>query len=167
MFISAFDGEACIPYGNVVDNFNTLAYYWSTVIVAFILPFFLLLTMNSVIIHALRKRSIGMLKSTSKSNDQVDKDRGTSKMKSTETQIFVTLLLVTFSFLILITPGTVMLLYTMFTDYTKTSKAFAGHYLFHSVGQATYYTNSAINFFLYVISGHKFRTDLHNLFRIC
>ena len=28
-----------------------------------------------------------------------------------------------------------------------------------------YYTNNAINFFLYVISGQKFRNDLINLFK--
>ena len=88
-------------------------------------------------------------------------------MKNAEMQIFVTLLLVTFEFLILTTPGYMMLLYTMLFDYTKTSKAFAGYYLFYHIGQKTYYTNNAINFFLYVISGQKFRTDLINLFRIC
>ena len=60
-----------------------------------------------------------------------------------------------------------MLLYTMLFDYTKTSKAFAGYYLFYHIGQKTYYTNNAIIFFLYVISGQKFCTDLRNLFRMC
>ena len=165
LFISIFDGERCIPYGKVVGHFNNLANYWFTVTVVFIFPFFLLLTVNSVIIHSLRKRSTGLLKSTSKSDDQVE--GGTSKMKNAEMQIFVTLLLVTFAFLILTTPGYMMLLYTMLFDYTKTSKALAGYYLFNHIGQKTYYTNNAINFFLYVISGQKFRTDLINLFRIC
>ena len=69
LFISIFDGERCIPYGKVVGHFKNLAYYWFTVTVVFIFPFFLLSTMNSVIIHSLRKRSTGLLKSTSKSDD--------------------------------------------------------------------------------------------------
>ena len=32
------------------------------------------------------------------------------------------------------------------------------------MGEKSYYTNYAINFFLYVISGKKFRTDLAKLF---
>ena len=167
LFISAFDGEGCIPYGNVVEKLNNLVYYWLTVTVVFVLPFVLLLTMNSIIINALRKRSTGPLKSTSKSDDQVDKEGGTSKTKNAEMQIFVILLLVTFAFLILTTPGYMMLLYVMLVDQTKTPKTFAGYYLFYNIGQTTYYTNNAINFFLYVISGQKFRTDLCNLFRIC
>ena len=165
--ISAFNGEGCIPYGRVVKHFNNLVYYWLTVTIVFVLPFFLLLTMNSIIINALRKRSTGPLKSASESVDKTDKDGGTSKMKNTEMQIFVILLLVTFAFLILTTPGYMMLLYVMLFDQTESPKAFAGYYLFYNIGQTTYYTNNAINFFLYVISGQKFRTDLRNLFRIC
>ena len=36
-------------------------------------------------------------------------------------------------------------------------------FMFYHVGEKTYYTNYGINFFLYVMSGHKFRTDLRNL----
>ena len=48
LFISAFDGEGCIPYGSVVENFNNLAYYWFTVTIVFVLPFVLLLTVDTV-----------------------------------------------------------------------------------------------------------------------
>ena len=40
----------------------------------------------------------------------------------------------------------------------------AGFYLFYNIGEKTYYTNSGINFFFYVMSGQKFRTDLLKLF---
>ena len=51
------------------------------------------------------------------------------------------------------------------TDYDKTPFDFAGFYIYNSVSQKAIYTNNGINFFLYVISGKKFRTDLVNLFR--
>ena len=37
--------------------------------------------------------------------------------------------------------------------------------LFYSVVEKTYNTNNAINFFLYIMSGQRFRTDLVKLFR--
>ena len=42
---------------------------------------------------------------------------------------------------------------------------YAGYHLFYQVGEKTLYTNHGINFFLYVISGQKFRTDLLTLFK--
>ena len=163
LFISIFDGERFIPYGKVVGNFDNLIYHWFTVTAVFILPFVFLLIMNSIIIHALRKRSTGMLKYTSKS--KLTKEL--QKQKMLKCRFLSSYFLSHLRFLILTTPGYMMLLYVMLVDYTKTLKAFAGYYLFYNIGQTTYYTNNAINFFLYVISGQKFRTDLINLFRIC
>ena len=39
-----------------------------------------------------------------------------------------------------------------------------GFYLYYNVAQKLHYTNHGINFFLYVISGQKFRNDLVRLF---
>ena len=79
-------------------------------------------------------------------------------------QVFAILLLVTFAFLILTTPTYVLVLYIMFVDYGKSAESFARFYLFYNVGHKTYYTNYGINFFLYIMSGQKFRTDLVKLF---
>ena len=48
--------------------------------------------------------------------------------------------------------------------YTFTPKGKAIFFLVYQVGEKSYYTNYAVNFFLYVISGQKFRTDLMKLF---
>ena len=85
-------------------------------------------------------------------------------MKNTERQITIMLLLVTFGFLILSTPGYIMVFYTNYIDVRKSAHTFAGYYLFYNVGQKTFYSNYGINFFLYVISGRKFREDLIKLF---
>ena len=76
------------------------------------------------------------------------------------------LLLVTFAFLILTTPGYLLFLFIMFVDFFKTPELLAGYYLFYSAAQKLHGTNHGINFFLYVISGEKFRTDLKNLLKI-
>ena len=124
--------------------------------------------MNSFIIHTLKNRSIlttSMSVHKSQSQGQSEGKSSSSKIKSSERQIIVTLLTVTFAFLILTTPAYSLFLYAIFYDYKQSPYAFAGYYLFYNVARQTYYTNYGINFFLYVISGRKFRSDLINLFR--
>ena len=75
------------------------------------------------------------------------------------------LLLVTFGFLILMTPTYGMTFFPAFIDFSSSPKLYAGFLLVWSIGQKTYYTNFGINFYLYVISGHKFRSDLLKLFK--
>ena len=145
--------------------------YWLSFMVNFAVPFVLLLIMNSFIIHTLRTRSnlraaVPPEVMTSAKLGQGQSQGQRSKMKSSERQVFVILLLVTFAFLILTTPSYVLFLYVMFYDYQQSAASFAGFFLFHNVAQKTFYTNYGINFFLYVISGQKFRTDLFNLFKV-
>ena len=95
-----------------------------------------------------------------------DKDIGQgqhSKMKEAEKQIFVTLLFVTFGFLILNAPAYSLFAYIRLYDYQKSAEVYAAYYLFYNVSRAAYFTNFAINFFFYVISGQKFRADLLKL----
>ena len=115
--------------------------------------------MNCVIIHTIRQRSRHNLSRSTESQGQGD------KIKNSEMHIFVILLLVTFGFLILVTPSYILFVYVMFIDYTKSAQAFAGFTFFYSVSQKTYYLNYSINFYLYVLSGNKFRTDLATLLK--
>ena len=89
--------------------------------------------------------------------------RPKSAIKQSEKQIYILLLLVAFSFLTLTTPVYVWLLFINFYQST-TSQYYAANHLFSQVAVKTLYTNYAINFFLYVTSGQKFRTDLKKLF---
>ena len=52
----------------------------------------------------------------------------------------------------------------MIVDFNKSAKYRAGFSLFYIVSQKTWYTNNAINFFLYILSGTKFRNDFLHLF---
>ena len=112
--------------------------------------------MNCIIIQKLRKRSD--MKDVRSIGQGHSKGQGSSDI-----QIYVLLLVVTFSFLILMSPTHVFLLFVQFFDYTKTAKSFALYYLLFNIAHKAYNTNYGINFYLYVISGHKFRTDLVNL----
>ena len=118
--------------------------------------------MNSVIINTLCNRSNLMV---SEGHSEGRGQGQASKMKNSERQIYTMLLLVTFGFLVLTSPMYIMTLYVNVVNFRKSAYRYVGYYLFYHVGQKTFYTNYGINFYLYVISGQKFRMDLLNLFR--
>ena len=133
-------------------------YHWLCYVAQFVVPFFCLITMNSVIIHTLRKRSRQQL--------GVGNQGQNSKAKTSEKQIYAILLLVAFSFVIFITPMCLLNdIFAMFMDLTSTPRDFAQFYLSESIVHKLHFTNNGINFFLYVISGRKFRSDLVNLLK--
>ena len=122
--------------------------------------------MNTVIIYTLSNRS--KFRAECKGQGQIQGphqgqghvQRQIQKVKTSEKQIFVMLLLVTFSYLILNTP-TYLLVFLNFTSIKKqTADSLALFHLLYSVAQKALYTNYGINFFLYVISGEKFQKDL-------
>ena len=160
LFLS--DTQGIYRIANRIASINVYGalYYWLSFIVSFALPFVLLLIMNSVIIHTLRQRSKMDLK---RSEGQGDKKCQSPKGKNFEWQIFIMLLSVTFTFLTLTTPMYVLIFYVNFYD-GNTPYYYAGYYLFYNVGNKSFFTNNGINFFLYVMSGQKFRNDLMKLF---
>ena len=160
LFITGTRGKHCIP--NTIASVTLLGelYYWLTQIFILIIPFSSLLTMNSIIIHTLRKRSkleiVG-------SRCQSQSEGQTLKIKQSEKQIFTMLLLITFTYLILTFSMRALVFYGNF--YTgHTASYYASYHLIYHITIQTFYTNHAINFFLYVFSGRKFRTDLMYLF---
>ena len=156
LFITGNRGKICIP--NKFASVTVLGevYYWLTQIFMFIIPFSSLLTMNSIIIHTLRKRSRLNISGQGQNEGQ------TLKIKHSEKQIFTMLLLVTFTYLILSFSMRVLNFYHNF--YTgSTPSYYAGFHLIYQIGVQSFYTNHAINFFFYVLSGRKFKTDLMNL----
>ena len=162
LFITLQIGKQCVPFGNAMKSISGQAYYWVSLIINFFLPFVLLLIMNNVIIHTLRKRS------TSNITRYESQDQGhgqTPKMKVSEKQIYITLLLVTFGFLILNAPGYAFFVYVMYADFRTSAYTFASYFLFNNAARQAYYTNYGINFFFYVITGKKFRSDLVKLFK--
>ena len=167
-FITTHEGRQSVPFGYGMEYIQGQMYYWVSLFINFAVPFVLLLVMNSVIIHTLRKRSALSLKYESRmkdvSQDQNQDHNEGQKSKSSERQIFAILLLVTFGFLILTTPAYAFFLYVKFVNYGKSAEKFAEFYLFYNFAHKSYYTNYGSNFFFYVISGKKFRTDLLNLF---
>ena len=160
LFITGNFGRSCVPNRFATDNILGELYSWLTQTVILIFPFISLLTMNSVIIHTLRKRSKTQLLGSA---GQAESDTHALKLKCSEKQVITTLLLITFSFLLFNVPGRVLVFFLDFYS-GDTPYYYAELHLFYQIGVVTYYTNHGINFFLYVISGHKFRTALKNIF---
>ena len=174
VFTITSNGTQCVME---LSTFENNFYFWLTCVVQFVIPFILLLLMNSVIIHSLRSRSSSLKLTISEQvkcqgeneghrNDKSPgQGQGQCQGQSQQGQIFAILLLVAFSFFVLITPLYAFNVYILVFDYSKTPQRFAFFYMFYEIVVKLYFTNNAINFFLYVISGQKFRNDLINLFK--
>ena len=164
LFFSEAINNRCISNKRSIPNVQI--YAWLAYAISFALPFVLLLTMNCIIIFKLRERS---RLSIAISKGQIQSQSEGQKMKSSEKQIYTMLLLVTFSYLILVTPmKTYSALYSsVIAPRIKTSQLYAGIFLYYHIAHKLFSTNNAINFFLYVMSGQKFRDDLLSLFRPC
>ena len=115
LFIKSDSGLQCLPYLGVLQKVSGKFYQLLSFTINSILPFLMLLIMNSVIIHTLRMRSKG-------TRESLDcKFRGEeSKTKSLEMNIYTTLLLVSYMFIILTFPIISFTTSLMFFDYTKT-----------------------------------------------
>ena len=165
LFVTSTSGRSCVPFLKGMSHLSVRLYYWLDLVSGLGLPFLVLLIMNSIIIHTLRKRSslsLKMLKNEKPSQGQ------SPKLKTAEKQIIIMLLFITFSFLILMIPSYFMLFYGSFVEFRKSPKLYAGFYLTSAIGTRSFYTNFGINFYLYVISGQKFRRDLKELiFKMC
>ena len=171
LYITATDGARCGPFGKAMKTNIGKFYYFFSLFINIGVPFVSLLIMNSIIIREIRQRP-KLSESRNKSGIyrqgqgqcQSEGQGEISKNNNSELQILIILLLVTFVFLVLSTPVYVFFMYINIVDYEATPRIYAGYILFHSVGQKMYQTNFGINFYLYVISGQKFRTDLMKLF---
>ena len=134
----------CLPYGSN----KYVVHYWMSFVVSCVFPFTSLLIMNSCIIGMLHRRS----------------NKG-AKLKAVEKQTFVILLLVTFGFLTLMTPSYIFFLFVMLVDFRSSPSTLAGFNFFYHFAQKTANTNHSVNFFFYVLSGSKFRSELVALFK--
>ena len=168
LYITIFKGRVCVPYAKGKQLVYGQMYYWISFVINFAFPFLSLLVMNSVIIHTLRNRSRFGLRIDQGQGQGQGQGKGQGqdgKLKNSEKQIYLTLLLITFGFLVLSTPSYAFNISQLIYNYNKSPYSYSEFHLFLQVARNVHYTNSGVNFFLYVMSGHKFRNDLLRLFR--
>ena len=120
----------------------------------FFIPFVMLLSMNIVIVHALRTRG------------RYFKDEEKNEARNAENrQLTFMLLAIATGFLILCSPQYMRLITYTIKSNSGSPYEYALYILAVHTSQTLINTNNAINFFLYCISGSKFRKDLISLFR--
>ena len=175
LFITSTSGGKCVVYLKGMKYISVKIYFFVNQAVGFGIPFISLLVMNCVIIYNLRKRSKFLTNKSNSLGEGQDQNQcqdqsqghnqGHRNTRHQEKQIIMMLPVVTFAFLILMIPAYFNVFYTLFLDFRSSPKLYAGFRLFYVIGTRCFHTNFGINFYLYVISGQKFRSDLIALFR--
>ena len=104
-FLVSSETYQCNPYGKAGYISYGMVYYWFSFVINYVLPFLLLLSMNSVIIHKIRQGKFGTISESGNHQGQGQPRR------NSEGQTFAMLLLVTFALLILTTPAYMFFIY--------------------------------------------------------
>lgn len=147
-------GPSCI--GMNENTVFTSVYSWLTLSVNSFVPFIVLITLNIGIIYS-------MIKFRQSVNLDLNLGHIPNAPKVQDTQMTVTLLLISFGFLILTMPLHARYLYYQYTDYLTDMKSLSDFYLAYHFTNKLSYTNSAVNFIFYNVGGTKFRKDLRKL----
>ena len=172
------------------DNILCVIHLWVTASIAFAIPFVLLLSMNVVIICSVRNsmkyqskssaESCGGPTTTDKSEDfdtssqsvasvsqseRVKARRQNKQLSPKDRNLIAMLLLVSFMFLLLNAPRFMRIIIFATVQFEPTPERIALNILAWHVTNKLYFTNNACNFFLYCVSGTKFRRDFKALFR--
>ena len=156
LYTTAVVAGAC--YGYSVKSILTKVFSWFTIVINAVIPFTLLIYMNYVIVKTV-KDSRKIFRNTVGSAGVATREK---TMKTAENQLTTMLLLVTTLFLILLLPTYIRFIYAAFVTSDTPSK-FATSMLISEISYKLYVTNSGINFFLYCVSGKKFRNDLKEI----
>ena len=172
LYTSSLVGDQCLAY--VVGGVVTQVFSWSTFLINGAIPFSLLIHMNYVIVQTVRD-SRKLFQGNGVTTADVRNRQGIintgmearqKTMKSAENQLTIMLLLVTMLFLILLFPTYIRFIYLTFVGRDTPAK-YASSMLFFQITHKLYHTNNGINFFLYCISGQKFRNDLKDMLCCC
>ena len=114
----------------------------------------MLFAMNSIIIKTVWKSQ-----RMRNENQTVQQE----KNKNTEVQLTIMLILVSTLFVILLLPFEIREIYYSYVSKVETPKQYAVFLFIFDVTYELYNLNYGINFFLYFVSGTKFRRNLLNL----
>ena len=166
LFFTKMVGDVCMGYST--GGFITKVYSWLSFSLNAVIPFTLLIYMNYIIIKKVRSsrkmfrdnKSQGSPKGQGQNNAVCSRREQT--MKNNETQLTTMLLLVTTLFLILMFPANIRFVYSNFVTRDTPTK-YGNLMFFYHLSYTLYITNNGVNFFLYCISGQKFRNDLKEL----
>ena len=157
-FVTLLIDETCMPYAR--QGVWNQIFMFASFLINTVGVFVALIIMNGFIISAVRGR-----KKLLQNMGESEKSSESKHQRSTERQITIMLLLVSFLYLILIGPGCIHFVNWLIVPPDRNPLTHANFTLSYNVCQKLFFTNNSINFFLYCISGQKFPTDLFSIFR--
>ena len=134
----------------VQNAWYVTVYVYTSILIYPLIPMILLSAINAVIIKTVWERKTLNFGGTK------------NNTKSSEMQMTVMLILVSLLFVILTMPMELRANYYHFVEVNTPEQEATSFFLFH-LTRELYNTNFGINFFLYLISGRKFRSDLLTL----
>ena len=156
-------GKVCYPHFRYMNSWYNEAYFWVTMAVNWAVPCISLLIMNFWIIVAISRNVDENVGRTTSQTQRNNSDQAQGPSDRAEKHVYTVLLAVTFTFLILTTPHYVFFFYARTFPLAPTPKSLAIFHLCQQVVHKSFYVNSGINFFLYVLSGKKFRQEVLQL----
>ena len=164
---SVIDGQ-CINFG--IRSMITSVYSWLSFVLNAVIPFTMLIHMNYVIIKVVRESKKLFDGNDANTRQRIGQGMDTRQktMKIAENQLTTMLLLVATLFLILLCPIYFRFIYLVFVKRDRSTPFdYARSTLIVQITSKLYITNSGINFFLYFLSGKKFRDDLKQTISCC
>ena len=175
------DEQTCVTFAS--NDIFTRVYALFNVLINSALSFVVIFCANVAVIISLRNRSKSFVSKQScrkfagkPDNNQDTKDYSdisnssyqtgvdSGRFSSHDNQLACILLLVSFTYLFLTLPQYVRYTVYTFVDYSKTTETYNVYFLLYHLTNKLYYTNSAVNFILYCMSGKRFRRDVKGLF---
>lgn len=160
-FSNLLDGRSCVD----TSSKNPINLFYSrTIFVLFsVVPFMTILTLNVIIIYTLKQRSVNFNRENWEKEEEASSKPEQRIRSAKDTQLVIMLLTVTFALLILTAPKNLHYVIFLLVDYKQDAQIYAVFNLLYQVTVLMYYTNSAVNFYLYCLSGSKFRQEAWQL----
>ncbi len=128
-------------------------YAWLSFVINGAIPFSLLISFNAYIIYKIKHRK-----------DKFNNSPSTTmkNTKSVERQLTIMLIGVCVVFFICYAPMYFRFIWGQFVNIYASPESFAFYYMIYHLSARLYYTNSIVNFYIYFLTGQKFRKDVKN-----
>ena len=156
VFNSSTKAALC-AFGLVRRGTWVIAIQWLDTCVSSVLPFLIILGANFWIITIINRQRASRKTMT-------HSDPSNKASSSADTSITAMLVTVSLSFVILTCPLFIFRTYFTFVA-RNTAYLKAVYHLGHHICHKVWYMNNAVNFYLYCITGRRFRSDLMEMFK--
>ena len=160
----ANDGQTAVCFFSFVNgrygDFFSRLWVWEDIVVAVFLPFTCLIVTNSVLV-----RKVGQSLREARENLADGRSDQFASREKKMSSMTLTLIAMSIAFLVLTSPVCVYMILerTLADDMVRDVRVRAASELGFSVGMVMWFTNVAINFYLYCLTGARYRAEFLRL----